>query len=77
MHAYPVFTFSIVVHNLTAFFSLKPHFKLLKMFGQGVLFIWIQLVIIMYINTKIHAYMIEYYCYCLGIADHNFYCTID
>ena len=38
-----------------------------------VLFIQIKLFGILNINTKMHAYVIDYYCYCLCIVGHKFY----
>ena len=36
---------------------------------------WIQLFIILHINTTMHTYKINYYFYCLCISGHKFYFT--
>ena len=45
--------------------------------SQVVLFIWVQLFRILNIITTMPAYTIYYYCYCLCILGHKFYCFVD
>ena len=62
-----------MVYILTAIFSLKPHYTLLKN-GKSICYFYTDTIfLILHVNNKFHAYTIDYCCYCLWIAGHRCY----
>ena len=77
MHFYKDFKFSIVVYISTTIFTLKTHSTLLKN-GKLSCSVYMDIIFIMlHVNTTMHAYTIDYYCFCLCISGHKFHFFVD